>query len=36
MYYEVNDNKRADTTAKFLEKALDFFPFKVTKVLTDN
>ena len=36
MYYEVTDNKRADTTASFLEKALDFFPFKVTKVLTDN
>lgn len=36
MYYEVHDNKRADTTAQFLEKALDFFPFHVTKILTDN
>ena len=36
MYYEVNDNKRADTTASFLEKALNFFPFNVTKILTDN
>jgi IS30 family transposase len=36
MYYEIHDNKRANTTAKFLEKALDFFPFKVTKILTDN
>ena len=36
MYYEVHDNKRADTAANFLEKALEFFPFKVTKVLTDN
>ena len=36
MYYEVHDNKRADTAAKFLEKAINFFPFVVTKVLTDN
>ena len=36
MYYEIHDNKRADTTANFLEKALEFFPFHVTKILTDN
>lgn len=36
MYYEIHDNKRADTAAKFLEKVLDFFPFHVTKILTDN
>jgi hypothetical protein len=36
MYYEIHDNKRADTAASFLKKALDFFPFHVTKVLTDN
>jgi len=36
MYYEIHNNKRAETTAKFLEKALDFFPFYVTKILTDN
>jgi IS30 family transposase len=36
IYLEVHDNKRADTASKFLEKALDFFPFHITKVLTDN
>jgi len=36
MYYEIHDNKRAQTAADFLEKALDFFPFHVTKILTDN
>jgi len=36
IYIEVHDNKRAKTAAKFLEKALEFFPFKVEKVLTDN
>ena len=36
MYYEIHDNKRAETAAKFLEKVLDFFPFHVTKILTDN
>lgn len=36
MYYEVHDNKRADTASQFLEKVIEFFPFKVTKVLTDN
>jgi hypothetical protein len=36
MYYEIHDNKRANTASKFLEKAIEFFPFKVTKVLTDN
>lgn len=36
MYYEIHNNKRAKTAANFLEKALDFFPFHVTKILTDN
>ena len=36
IYIEVHDNKRAETAAKFLEKALEFFPFKIEKVLTDN
>jgi len=36
MYYEVHDNKRADTTASFLEKVISFFPFKINKILTDN
>ena len=36
IYIEVHDNKKAETAAKFLEKALEFFPFKIEKVLTDN
>ncbi len=36
IYLEIHDNKRADTSAQFLEKALDFFPFQIEKVLTDN
>ena len=36
MYYELHDNKKAETAANFLKKAIDFFPFKTTKVLTDN
>jgi hypothetical protein len=36
MYYEVHNNKRADTASLFLEKAISFFPFKITKILTDN
>lgn len=36
IYLEIHDNKRADTASIFLEKAIDFFPFNTTKVLTDN
>ncbi len=36
MYFELHDNKRAETAAKFLEKVISFFPFEITKVLTDN
>lgn len=36
IYIEIHDNKRADTASKFLEKAIEFFPFYITKVLTDN
>lgn len=36
IYIEIHDNKRADTASKFLEKAIAFFPFHITKVLTDN
>jgi len=36
IYIEIHDNKRADTAANFLEKAIEFFPFKIEKVLTDN
>jgi len=36
IYLEIHDNKRADTASKFLEKSIEFFPFKIEKVLTDN
>ena len=36
IYIEIHDNKRADTSSMFLEKAINFFPFHITKVLTDN
>ncbi len=36
IYLEIHDNKRADTSSIFLEKAIAFFPFHITKVLTDN
>jgi transposase-like protein len=36
MYIEVHDNKRANTAKEFLEKTVTFFPFEVTKILTDN
>ena len=36
IYLEIHDNKRADTASTFLEKSIDFFPFKIEKVLTDN
>lgn len=36
IYLEIHENKRADTSSIFLEKAIDFFPFKINKVLTDN
>jgi len=36
MYLEVHEDKKASTAAAFLESALSFFPFHITKVLTDN
>jgi transposase-like protein len=36
IYLEIHDNKKANTTASFLEKAIKFFPFHIEKVLTDN
>lgn len=36
IYLEIHDNKRAKTAASFLKKAIEFFPFKIEKVLTDN
>ena len=36
IYIEIHDNKRAATASIFLEKAIEFFPFYIAKVLTDN
>ena len=36
IYIEIHDNKRAETASKFLENAINFFPFKINKILTDN
>lgn len=36
MYIELHDNKRAETAKKFLENVIDFFPFYIHTILTDN
>lgn len=36
MYYAVYDDKSALSTDDFFEKCLDFFPFEITHILTDN
>lgn len=36
MYYAVYQNKTAENTQLFMDKCLDFFPFQITHVLTDN
>ena len=36
VYVELNDNKTMAITAQFLKNALAQYPFKVTKILTDN
>lgn len=36
MYMELHPDKKASTTASFLESAIAFFPFRITRVLTDN
>lgn len=36
MVYHIYDNKTASNTEDFMDKCLDFFPFKITHILTDN
>jgi transposase InsO family protein len=36
MYYKVYDTKSAHSTECFLEECFEFFPFKITHILTDN
>jgi len=36
MIYHVYDRKTASNTEDFMDKCLDFFPFKITHILTDN
>ena len=36
MYYKVYDAKTAKNAENFMNKCLDFFPFGITHVLTDN
>lgn len=36
MYMELHEDKKASTAAAFLESAIAFFPFQITRVLTDN
>jgi transposase InsO family protein len=36
IYYELYDAKTSQNTDDFMRKCIDFFPFKITHVLTDN
>lgn len=36
IYIEVHDDKKASTASTFLQAVIKFFPFKITKILTDN
>lgn len=36
IYIEIHENKEAKTAAKFLESAIEFMPFNIEKILTDN
>ncbi len=36
MYYKVYDAKTSENAAEFMQECLDFFPFAITHVLTDN
>jgi transposase-like protein len=36
MYYKVYDTKSARSTECFMEECFEFFPFKITHILTDN
>lgn len=36
MFYWIYGSKTAENTQDFMDKCLDFFPFKITHILTDN
>ena len=36
LYYTVYDAKTSENTERFMSECLDFFPFQITHVLTDN
>jgi transposase-like protein len=36
MFYFIYDDKTAQSTADFFDKCLEFFPFEITHILTDN
>ena len=36
MYYQEYEQKTAENAADFMQKCIDFFPFFITHVLTDN
>lgn len=36
LFYWVYENKTAENTEDFMERCLDFFPFEITHILTDN
>jgi transposase InsO family protein len=36
MYYKIYDNKTAINTKEFILEAMDFLPFNITHILTDN
>lgn len=36
LYYKIYDNKTAVNTKNFMEEVIDFLPFNITHILTDN
>jgi transposase len=36
VYIEIKDNKDAKTSSEFLKNLVKYYPFKITKILTDN
>lgn len=36
MYYKIYDNKTVIKTKEFILEAIDFLPFNITHILTDN
>lgn len=36
LYIEIHTNKKAETAANFLKNAIEFFPFEIEYILTDN